>query len=674
MTEILQASAAGFTQVFTWPAFGLMLVGVAVGFAVGILPGLGGPTTLALMLPFIFRMTPVEAFSFLLGMVSVTATTGDITSILFGVPGEGTASATVVDGHPMAKKGEAGRALGAALMSSLIGAVFGAFALALAVPIVQPLVLSVGSPELFMFALLGTTMIASLSGRTPLKGLISGCFGFLLAMVGLEATASIERYTFEQLFLWDGVGLLPVTLGLFAVPETIDLAVRGTSIAQRDVGRLGGVMEGVKDTFRHGWLVIRCSAIGTYIGIIPGMGGAVSQWAAYAHAAQSVADRDRMGKGAIEGVLGPGAANNATLGGALVPTVAFGVPGSLSTAILLGAFLIQGLVPGPPMLLPEADGGHLSLTFSMVWIIVVSNLITVAVCFLFLNQLARITFVRGSLLIPFILFLIYLGAFAEKNAPEDMIVMLLFGVIGWAMVKLDWPRPPLLLGLVLGPLAENRLFLSMSSYGWGWAARPGVLTLLALMLLGIFYPVLQRWRFRRRVRDTYPPLLQETPGREGAGPLRFGRGAAFSLFLALFFAAAIWLSRDFPGRAALFPWAIGVPGLLMALLQLGLDLLGKEGRGSLESLAGAGPVPPPGVGLRRTLAIWGWIAALPVAAWLVGFSPGVFLVMFLYLKAGAQEGWRISLALSAGGFLFVSGLMGWALQMPLPAGLLWSGP
>jgi hypothetical protein len=189
------------------------------------------------------------------------------------------------------------------------------------------------------------------------------------------------------------------------------------------------------------------------------------------------------------------------------------------------------------------------------------------------------------------------------------------------------------------------------------------------MLLGIFYPVLQRWRFQQRVRDTYPPLRPAAARREEAGSVRFGRGAAFSLFLTLFFAAAIWLSLDFPGRAAFFPWAIGVPGLLMALLQLGFDLLGEVGAGSL---AEDDPGLPPGVGLRRTLAIWGWIAALPVAIWLVGFSPGVFLVMFLYLKAGAHEGWRISLALSAGGFLFVLGLMDWALQMPLPAGILWS--
>ncbi|MBI3077614.1 MAG: tripartite tricarboxylate transporter permease [Deltaproteobacteria bacterium] len=498
MIEMAEAFVSGLYLVFTWPTFGLMLVGIAIGFVVGILPGLGGPTTVALMLPFIFKMQPVEAFAFLLGMAAVVSTTGDITSILFGVPGEATTAATIVDGHPMAKKGEAGRALGAALMSSLVGAILGALALALAIPVVQPLVLSVGSPEMFMLALLGITFVASLSGEAILKGLIAGGIGLFFAMVGMDPQSGIERYAFGQLVLWDGIGLVPATIGLFAIPEVIELAVRGGSIAQTQVGRLGGVLEGVKDTFRHWWLVLRCSGIGTYIGIIPGMGGAVAQWVAYAHAVQSSPNPERFGKGAVEGVLGPGAANNSKEGGSLIPTIAFGVPGSLTMAILLGAFIIQGLVPGPSMLIPERNGGHLTLTFSFVWIIVVSNLITVAVCFLFLNQLAKITHVRGSLLIPPILLLIYLGAFAEKNAFEDLILVMLFGALGWVMERLNWPRPPLLLGLVLGPLAENYLFLSVDLYGAAWLARPGVLFLWAAILGGTFYPMWQKWRERRR--------------------------------------------------------------------------------------------------------------------------------------------------------------------------------
>src|SRR6059036_2447737 len=487
--DMINALVAGLLLTFSWSTFSVMMIGIVIGFVVGILPGLGGPTAMALMLPFVFKMSAVEAFAFLLGMTAVTATTGDITSVLFGVPGEPTTASTIVDGHAMARNGEAGRALGAVLMSSRVGAIFGAVCIALAVPIVRPLVLTFGSPEFFMLSLLGITFVAALSGEAVLKGIVSGGIGLMLATIGLDPISGIQRYTFGQLFLWDGIGLVPVTIGFYAIPETIELAVLGTSIATQEVKELGGVMEGVKDTFRHWWLVIRCSALGTFTAIIPGMGAATTQWLAYAHAVQSSPNKERFGKGAVEGVLGPGAANNSTLGGSLITTIAFGVPASVIMAILLGAFIIQGIVPGPDMLLPPPKG-KLDLTFSFVWIIIISNIITVAVCFLFLKPLAKITQVRGSLIIPFILILIYLGAFAEKNAFEDMIVVLFFGALGWILEKLQWPRPPVLLGLVLGPLAENRLFLSTDNYGLAWSLRPGVLIIFTVTLFGLFYPMI----------------------------------------------------------------------------------------------------------------------------------------------------------------------------------------
>src|SRR5437899_2106873 len=395
----------------------------------------------------------------------------------------------------VAKNGEAGRALGAAMMSSLIGAVFGALVLGLAIPIVRPLVLTLGSPEFFMLRLLGITFVAWRSGEALVKGLLAGGLGLWLATIGLDPVTGIQRYTFGQLFLWDGVGLVPVTIGFYAIPELIEMAIAGSSIAKLDVDRVGGVWEGVRDTFRHWRLVIRCSALGTFISIIPGLGAATTQWLAYAHAVQSSPGRERFGKGAVEGVLGPGTANNSSLGGSLVTTVAFGVPASVATAILMGAFFVQGLVPGPAMLTP-APKGHLAVTMAMVWTIVISNIITVAVCLFCMGPLARITQIRGPLLVPFIMILVYVGAFAEKNVFADLGVVLAFGALGWVMSRLDWPRPPLLLGLVLGSLAENRLFLSTDNYGAAWLARPGVLVILAVMAVGLAVPIVRAWRAR----------------------------------------------------------------------------------------------------------------------------------------------------------------------------------
>ena len=670
MLETVQSFLLGLTQIFTVTTFGLMLLGIAIGFAVGILPGLGGPTAMALMLPFVVKMTPVEAFAFLLGMACVVNTTGDITSVLFGIPGEPTTAATIVDGHPMAKKGEAGRALGAVLTAALIGSIFGAFMLAMAVPIVRPLVLSFGSPEFFMLALLGITFVASLSGTDVIKGLIAGGLGLFVATVGLDPVSGIQRFTFGQTFLWDGIGLVPITIGFFAIPEIIDLAVSGSSISGGRTGTLGGVREGIRDVFRHIWLVLRCAAIGTFCAIIPGMGGATTQWLSYAHAVQSSPDKERFGKGAIEGVLGPGASNNSTLGGSLITTISFGIPASVFMAILMGAFIMHGVVPGPDMLRPESKGGHLGLTYSFVWIMVISNLITVGMIFLFLKQIVKVTYIRGSLLIPFILMLIYLGAFAEKNAFPDLILVLIFGALGWVLEKLKWPRPPLILGLVLGGLAESRLFLSVGNYGMSWIWRPMVLVLIAVTLFGAFTPFLKAER--RRGRHRMAEAVESGAGTKVKPKARVNKWSAlFALCLAVILALALWQSRNFNVRAGLFPWAIGFPLLGLLLLQFFRDLMGKAGGQPRERhVEEEDQEIPADVVNRRTRNMFGWIIGYFLAIWLLGFPVGGTLCSFIQLKFASKEKWLITLILTAGLWAFVYLLFDRALHVPFPTGYL----
>ncbi len=657
-------------------AFLTMLLGIFIGFWIGILPGLGRAATLALMLPFIYKMNPTSAFAFLLGMGAVTATTGDITSILFGVPGEGITASTIVDGHPMAKKGEAGRALGAALMSSLVGAIFGAFVLALAIPIAAPLVLAIGSPEFFMLAILGITFVGSLSGGNLVKGLMAGGFGLLLSTVGLDPIRGVPRFTFEgilgqgpSIFLWDGVDLVAVTIGLFAIPEIIDLAVQGTSIAREQVGKLGGVMEGVKDTFRHWWLVLKCSAIGAYVGILPGVGGGTAQWVSYAYAVQSSPDKERFGKGAVEGVLGPGAANNSTFGGDLVTTVAFGIPSSVSTAILFGAFLIQGIQPGPDMLNPAK---HLTLTFSFVWIIVVSNIITVAVCFLFLNQLAKITNVRGSLLIPFILLLVYLGGFTVKNSFGDMIMVLIFGALGWLMVQLDWQRPPLLVGLVLGTIAERNLFISTRAYGAAWLMHPGVLIIALLIVGAIVYSIRQILRERSQSTATDPQTAPDSPMVMLSSPVYRPLFALF--FVALFIYVlreTFYEIRPMEERAALFPITIGIPCLALALLAFGQELFAsfRHGASHADPSEITSPLEPALI-RRRTVSIIGWTLGFFLAIWLLGFVIAVPVASFLYFRFAGGEKWSISIVLSLAAWAVFYGLFDYLLHLPFPEGTL----
>jgi len=486
LSVLAQASVSGLIQVFTWPTFPLMMLGVAIGFLVGILPGISAGATLALMLPFTFVMKPVEAFAFLLGMLSISIMFGDITSILFGVPGEPLAASMVLDGHPMATKGQAGRALGAALMSSLLGALVGAFILAASIPIIRPLVLSVGAAELFGLALLGMVFIAALSTHNMLKGVLMGGFGMMLSTVGSSPQVGVERYTLGIPFLFEGVNLVAVTVGLFGVSELVDLYIHPIGIARARVGPLGGVWHGCKDTFAHWALALRCSLLGTILGVIPGIGSS-AQWLSYAHAVQSAKDKGGFGSGDVRGVIGPGAAMNAKEGGNLITTVAFGVPGSTTMAILLGAFLIQGVAPGPSMLTNQ-----LPLTMSFVWIMIVSHVISVGLSFLFLQQMVRITEIRSSLILPGIVLLILFGGYSADNSLFSMGLTILFGFIGILMIRCDWPRPPLVLGLVLGRLLERHLGIAYQVYGFSFALRPAFVGIVLIAALVTFAPLIRR--------------------------------------------------------------------------------------------------------------------------------------------------------------------------------------
>ena len=668
-TDMLEAFFGGLIQVFTWPTLPLMLFGMGLGFTVGILPGLGGVVALAIMLPFTYSMEPVAAIAFLLGMLAVTGTTGDITSILFGIPGESVSAATIIDGHPMAKNGEAGRALGAALMSSLMGAVVGAVLLAAAIPIVKPLVLSFASPEFFALAMLGVTFIAAVSGAHVLKGLIAGALGLMLSMVGLDPQTGLERFTFGSLELWDGVSLVAITVGMFGIPEIIDLWRDGSSISKHPVDKLGGVRQGVRDTFRYWALTLRCGAIGTFAGIIPGLGASVGQWLAYAHAVQSSPDRDKFGRGDVRGVLGPGAANNSSLGGGLIPTIAFGVPGNVVFAILLGAFLIKGIVPGPELLKT-----NLPLVFSFVWIIVITNVITVAICFVFIRQLVRLTEIRGSLLIPTIIVFIFLGAYVDTKSWFSVALTLAAGGIGYVFVRFEWPRPPLILGLVLGSLAEKNLFTSYQAYGSEMFLRPIVLVIFLIGASVVGWSTLQALR---RSQMTLKPEQEPLYTWSEIPLIISDTGVAIY---------ALVNAAKLPASSRMFPVAIAAPLLALALGQFFLTMReAVKARGATK----ASIAPPIGETHAKAaggglVAIMLWIVAFAILVVLIGFKIGAPLATFLFLKLAAGEAWRTSIIGGFGTYIFFllfgdvlnlveldSGIIGSLLGVTSLEGLVW---
>ena len=483
-----EAAITGLLGILQWKALMLMMFGILISSTLVAMPGIGSKTAIALLLPIAFVLNKFEAICLIMSIWAVSNTANSITSILFSVPGGGGSQATIMDGYPMAKNGEAARALAASFTASAIGGIIGAAVLFAAIPILRPLVLLLGPPEFFMLVMVGVAMVGALSGKAPVKGIIAGGFGLMISMVGVHIITGIHRFTFDQLFLVDGFKLIPVTIGLFAIPELLYMGIKGTGISDLPLGDLGkGRRQGIKDAFTHWWLVVRSSFIGVWVGIIPGLGSAVADWFAYGSAKQTCEGaRETFGKGDVRGVIAVDAATNAKEGGSLIPTLAFGIPGSSTLALIFGGLIIVGITPGRDMLTKD-----LHLTFSMIWLLVIGSIITSILCLAFTRQLAMATKLRPTLMIPMILAMAAIGSFAAASRFEDVLMMLGFGTLGYFMRSAGWPRPPLLLGLVLGPIAERYMWTSVQLYGGEFLLRPGVLIILSLLLVSVLYPLFQ---------------------------------------------------------------------------------------------------------------------------------------------------------------------------------------
>jgi len=531
---MLDSILTGLVLVFQWPAIGFLFLGVLIGIWLGAVPGLGGVIGLVLLLPFTYGMEPVSAFALLLGMYAVTSTSDTIASVLLGIPGTAASQATILDGYPLAQKGQAARAFGAAFTVSAFGGVFGALMLAISLPLILPIIQVFGSPEIFMLGILGLTMVGSLSGGSILKGLTVACLGLLMATIGYSLAEPIPRYWFGTTYLVDGLPLIPVVMGLFAIPELMELSIRNVSISRipKDQTEGGGMLEGIKDSVKNWWLVIRCSVIGTYIGMLPGLGPAIVDWVAYGHAVQSAKDKSRFGQGDIRGVIAPESANNATKGGALIPTVAFGIPGSLGTAILLSALLIQGLKPGPDMLI-----GNLHLTFSIVWQIVVANILVSGLLMVWSKQVAKVAFLPGHLIVPGVIVFVLMGAWVGGTTMGDWVACLSMGIIGFVMKRGGWPRPPLVLAFILGTILENAFQISMRAHeGPGWLGRPIVLIIIALTIITA---VLSAKGIIKKKKDKGAPAGGEGSARNPVISFPLGIGLFYPLIVDRLFHQAI---------------------------------------------------------------------------------------------------------------------------------------
>lgn len=649
-----------------------LFAGVVIGLGLGVIPGLGGIVGMALLLPFTFDMDAYSAFAFLLGMGSVTTTSDTIPAVLFGVPGTAGSAATVLDGHPLAKQGKAGRAFGAAYSASLIGGVFGALMLGMSVPILRPVMLEVGSPELLAFAVFGLCMVSALSGGSPLRGLVAAGFGLTVAFIGQDPQVGVHRWTYGWLYLWDGLSIIPITLGLFALPELADMAIARRSVAGNSkVDTRSGQWEGIKDTFRNSFLVLRCGAIGAGLGSIPGMGSAVIDWIAYGHAASTEKDAMKtFGTGDIRGVLASEGSNNAKEGGALVPTIAFGVPGSAQMAILLGAFLIQGLIPGPDMLTT-----NLEVTYSMVWSVALANILGAGICFMFSNQFARVSQIRHAIILPLILAILFVGAFQGRRDWGDLLILIAFGLLGWIMKRMGWPRPPVILGVVLGGIIERYLWISSKRYGFEWTSNWLVVVLFVIALIVLALPLIRDIRGEGSLKG----LIR------GIGKPRVDNNSWLYLFFIALFGFAITEAAAWRYEARHVPEIVGWAALIFAAISLlnhtfrsaatGTETSGIRKRAlaqaQLDIAIDESGKEDPGIVHRRACVFASWVLAFVILTSLIGMLPTIFVFTCAFMTF-ERERWPLSIGVSAALTVFCWFVFDELLSLPWPASFLGS--
>jgi putative tricarboxylic transport membrane protein len=648
---MLQHAGPALVQLLTGPHLLYLLLGVALGMVVGILPGVGGLAGMALVLPFIFGMDPGPALAMMIGLTSVPATSDTFSSVLIGVPGSAGAAATVMDGFPMAKRGEGARALSAAFTASLVGGLFGALVLTFAFVAARPILLAIGFGEQLMLVILALTLVGMLTGTNAVKGLASCALGLLIGTIGSSQATAEYRFTFNLLYLADGVPLVIVALGAFALPEILDVLRHHHSIAQRElVGR--GWVQGIRDVTRNFGLVLRCSGLGALAGILPGMGGGVVGWISYGHAVQSSRDRSEFGKGDVRGVIGPESANNAKDGADLIPALFFGIPGSGTMALFLGGLVVIGLTPGRTMVTT-----HVDLIYLIIWSLAVANVLATGISSCLARPIAMLTTIRFTVIAPFIIVMVFFSAYQAKADWGDLIAVLMVGVVGIYMKRFGWSRAALLIGLVLSQRLEASLYRTVQIYGFDIFLRPVALGILAVAIVSMYFAVRAKIRAGREEATAHV--------RIASGPI-WPQLAFVGVLFAFVAALAIDVSR-LRFLASVFPLSVAAVATVLLLITAARMWRRSPAPGLLydhdaELVGGR-------ISSRGTLYHLAILAALPALTALLGFFVAAPLYVYLFLRrlGSASVPFSLLLALCLAGLMFA---MSEVLQAIYATGLL----
>jgi putative tricarboxylic transport membrane protein len=465
----------------------VLLVSTLGGVVIGALPGLNATNGAALLLPFTLSMEAIPAIASLVAIYCSATFAGAITAILINTPGTPASATTCLDGYPLAQRGEAGRALGLAVVSSTIGGVLSVICLMIAAPLLARMAYQFTPPEYFALTLFGMSMLASIGEGSPLKNLISGTFGVFLALVGVDMLTSVERFTFGSHDLYDGIGFVPVMIGIFGISELI---VQASSLDKRkERVSMKAVQLPTRDDYRQVWkTILRSSGIGIFIGILPAEGATVASMIGYNEAKRWSKTPEQFGKGAIEGIAGSEAANNAATGGAMVPTLALGIPGSATAAVILAGLMVHGIRPGPSMFTEQAN-----FAYTIFWSMMLVNLLFLVVGLTGAKIFARITLIPTQVLWPCVFMVSIVGAYALDQSMFDVWIVLISGIIGFFMRRYGFSVVPLAIGLILGEMLEQRLGQSMvmlDEKWWLMFTRPLALFFFCLTIAALFGPVL----------------------------------------------------------------------------------------------------------------------------------------------------------------------------------------
>jgi len=484
----MEQFVSAFFQLFELTHLLFLFGGTLLGLVVGILPGLGGTSGLALVLPFVYSLEPSYALAMMIGVLAPTTTSDTFPAVLMGIPGTAGSQATVMDGFPLSKKGMAARALSAAFCSSLMGGVFGALILSISIYYAIPIIMAFGFGEQFLLIILALLMVGALTGENFIKGVTACILGLIIGSIGSAPITGDLRFTFGTLYLVEGVPIVIVGLGLFALPEIVGLLDSKGAIAKA-LKNEEGWFRGIKDVFKNWFLVLRCSSIGCIVGALPGLGGTVVDWIAYSHLKQTSKDTSDIGKGDIRGVIAPESANNAKEGGALIPTLLFGIPGSGNKVLLLGGFIMIGIEPGLEMVTT-----HLDLTYLMIWSLAIANILGAGLCIGFASHISKLTLVRYYILAPVMIVLIFFATFNINRDWYDFVGLLGFGLIGITFKAFGWSRPALLIGFFLSTKVELLSYQTQAVYGLTFLTRPVSIILIVLCFGTILLLLRQKFK------------------------------------------------------------------------------------------------------------------------------------------------------------------------------------